>query len=117
MGEALSPLREQGVLLVGSGSMTHNLSDIRREGGPAAPHVLAFSTWIETQMKTGDLQAMLDYRVRAPESARVHPTDEHFVTIYFALGAAHWGQNLQVPVNYITREVMLGTLSMDAFSL
>lgn len=117
IGEALSPLREQGVLLVGSGSMTHNLSDIRREGGPAAPHVLAFSAWIEAQMKAGDLQAMLDYRVRAPEAARVHPTDEHFVTIYFALGAAHWGQTPQVPVNYITREVMLGTLSMDAFSL
>jgi 4,5-DOPA dioxygenase extradiol len=79
--------------------------------------VLAFIAWIEAQMKAGDLQAMLDYRVRAPESARVHPTDEHFVTIYFALGAARWGQEPHIPVNYITREVMLGTLSMDAFSL
>jgi 4,5-DOPA dioxygenase extradiol len=117
VGQALSPLREQGVLLVGSGSMTHNLSDIRREGGPAAPHVLAFSAWIEAQLKAGDLQTLLDYRARAPESARVHPTDEHFVTIYFALGAARWGQHPPVPVHYITREVMLGTLSMDAFSL
>jgi 4,5-DOPA dioxygenase extradiol len=117
MGQALSPLRAQGVSPVGSGSMTHNLSDLRREGGPAAAHVLAFSAWIEAQLKAGDLQALLDYRVRAPESARVHPTDEHFVPIYFALGAARWGQQPPVPVHYITREVMLGTLSMDAFSL
>lgn len=117
MGQALAPLREQGILLMGSGSMTHNLRELRRVQGPTEPYVTAFCDWVEDTLQSGDLSAMLDYRARAPGAERAHPTDEHFLPIYFALGAAGWGQSPQVLPQYISHEVVYSSLSMDAFSL
>ena len=117
VGHALAPLREQGILLVGSGSMTHNLYELHREDGPTEAYVTAFCGWVHDTLMQGDLSAMLDYRARAPHAVRAHPTDEHFLTIYFALGAAGWGQPGGPGPQYITREVQFRTLSMDAFSL
>ena len=117
MGQALAPLREQGILLVGSGSMTHNLYELRREDGPTEPYVTEFCGWVHDTLVQGDLPAMLDYRNRAPHAVRAHPTDEHFLTIYFALGAAGWGQPDGPLPQYITREVQFRSISMDAFSL
>ena len=117
VGQALAPLREQGILLVGSGSMTHNLYELRREDGPTEPYVTAFCDWVKDTLEHGDLPTMLDYRVQAPHAARAHPSDEHFLTIYFALGAAGWGQPEGPRPRYITREVQFRSISMDAFSL
>ena len=117
VGQALAPLRAQGILLVGSGSMTHNLRELRREEGPTEPYVTAFCGWVEDTLQRGDLAAMLDYRARAPHAARAHPSDEHFLTIYFALGAAGWGQPDGPRPEYIGHEVQLRSISMDAFSL
>ena len=117
IGQALAPLREQGILLVGSGSMTHNLYELRREEGPTEPYVTAFCGWVEGTLRQGDLAAMLDYRRRAPHAERAHPTDEHFRTIYFALGAAGWGQAGGPQPEYISHEVVYQSLSMDAFAL
>ena len=117
MGQALAGLREQGVLIVASGSMTHNLRELRRVQGPTEPYVTAFCDWVEDTLQSGDLSAMLDYRARAPGAERAHPTDEHFLPIYFALGAAGWGQSPQVLPQYISHEVVYSSLSMDAFSL
>ncbi len=117
VGQALAPLREQGILLVGSGSMTHNLHELRREDGPTEPYVTAFCGWVHDTLMQGDLSAMLDYRARAPHAARAHPSDEHFLTIYFALGAARWGQPQGTQPQYITRDVQFRSISMDAFSL
>ncbi len=117
VGQALAPLREQGILLVGSGSMTHNLRELRREDGPTEPYVTAFCGWVHDTLMQRDLPAMLDYRACAPHAARAHPSDEHFLTIYFALGAAGWGQPQGPQPEYITREVQFRSISMDAFSL
>lgn len=116
IGQALAPLREQGVLLMGSGGMTHNLRELRRVPGPTDPYVSAFTGWVEQTLKSGDLEAMLDYRARAPHAERAHPSDEHFLPIYFALGAAGWGRDAQVQPDYISHGVMFSTLSMDAVS-
>jgi 4,5-DOPA dioxygenase extradiol len=110
-------LREEGILLVGSGSMTHNLYELRREEGPTEPYVTAFCGWVQETLQRGDLAAMLDYRRRAPHAERAHPSDEHFRTIYFALGAAGWGQQQAVQLRYISQEVVYSSLSMDAFGL
>jgi 4,5-DOPA dioxygenase extradiol len=122
LGAALSDLREQGVLMVGSGSMTHNLqaffSGRPALEAPPAPYVQAFSRWVEARLLGNDLPAMLDYRAQAPAAAQAHPTDEHFLPLYFALGAAGWGadQPAQAPVavDYLSREVMHAHLAMDA---
>ncbi len=117
MGQALAPLREQGILLVASCSMTHNLYEMRREDGPTEAYVTAFCGWVQETLMRGDLDTMLDYRAQAPQAVRAHPTDEHFLTIYFALGAAHWGQPGGGTPAYITRDVQFRSLSMDAFGL
>ena len=113
MGAALRSLRSQGVLVVGSGSMTHNLAEFFGGAREPAPYVLEFSRWIEDALARGDLKALLNYRSQAPHAARAHPTDDHFLPLFFALGAA--GDDLRA--NYLSREVMYSMLAMDAFSL
>jgi len=88
LGRALAPLREQGALIVGSGSLTHNLYELRRDSGPTEPYVEAFADWVATTLDAGDTRAMLDYRGRAPHAERAHPTDEHLLPLLFAMGAA-----------------------------
>jgi 4,5-DOPA dioxygenase extradiol len=121
MGAALQNLRNEGVLIVGSGSMTHNLGEFfngRPElNAPSAQYVTEFSRWIENRVIQRDAQAMLHYRSQAPHAVRAHPTDEHFATIFFALGAAGWGTQANVKADYLSREVMYSILAMDAFAL
>ena len=113
MGVALRSLRQSGVLVMGSGSMTHNLREFFGGEREPAPYVLEFSRWIEDTLLRGDLAALLDYRRRAPHAARAHPTDDHLLPLFFALGAA--GDDLRP--DYLSREVMYGVLAMDAFAL
>ncbi|MGV1107001.1 DODA-type extradiol aromatic ring-opening family dioxygenase [Xanthomonas translucens] len=89
LGRALAPLRDEGVLLIGSGSITHNLHDVGRYAeGKDAPYVRPFIDWVEQALRREDLAALLDYRRQAPFAERAHPTDEHWLPIYFAMGAA-----------------------------
>jgi 4,5-DOPA dioxygenase extradiol len=95
VGAALSLLREEGVLLVGSGHITHNLRAVfgAMRGGIApdsemAKRVDAFVEWFAAQFAAGDRQAILDWRNRAPFVADNHPTDEHLMPLFFAYGAA-----------------------------
>lgn len=113
MGVALQGLRECGVLLVGSGSMTHNLGEFRGGEQAVAPYVTEFSRWIEVMIQQGDTAALLHYRELAPHAMRAHPSDDHFLPLFFALGAA--GANARP--TYLSREVMYGMLAMDTFAL
>lgn len=113
LGAALRGLRSQGVLVVGSGSMTHNLAEFFGGAREPAPYVVAFSRWMEAALVRGDLPALLDYRRQAPHAERAHPTEEHLLPIFFALGAA--GDDLRA--QYLSREVMYSMLAMDAFAL
>ena len=113
LGAALRGLRSQGVLVAGSGSMTHNLAEFFGGEREPAPYVLEFSRWIEAALARGDLAALLDYRNQAPHALRAHPTEDHFLPLFFALGAA--GADLRA--NYLSREVMYSMLAMDAFAL
>ena len=119
LGQALAGLRAQGVLVVGTGSMTHNLREFFG-GRPAldaepAPYVLAFREWVEQTLMAGDVERLCDYRVQAPEAERAHPTDEHFLPLFFALGAASGGEGVGRP-DYLSREVMYRYLAMDAMA-
>jgi 4,5-DOPA dioxygenase extradiol len=118
VGRALAPLADEGVLLMGSGSVTHNLSEFRlRDAGPdpaPAPYVAAFADWLRTAIAARDLDALLDYRRRAPHAQRAHPTDEHLVPLWFAIGAA-MGPRASFGAEGLNPAVAHGMLAMDAF--
>lgn len=95
LGRALAPLREEGVLLIGSGHITHNLraffGAVRRGEAvdPAlAAKVKAFTDWFDDRLSAGAVDDVLDWKEKAPFPAENHPTDEHLMPIFFALGAA-----------------------------
>lgn len=113
IGQALATLRSEGVLVVGSGSMTHNLRELVRQASDPQTYVLEFCRWIEDRIRAHDMDSLLHWREQAPHALRAHPTDEHFLTLYFALGAG--GE--QADVHYLSREVMYGVLAMDSFIL
>lgn len=112
LGQALQDLRSRGVLLVGSGSMTHNLREFFGGECQAASYVAEFSRWVEQQVQAGAIDVLLDWQQQAPHALRAHPTDEHFLPLYFALGAGAGSTP-----HYLSREVMHGMLAMDAFAL
>lgn len=113
LGRALRALRARGVLLMGTGSMTHNLGEFFGGGHEPAPYVLAFSRWVEEKIAQGDLPSLLNYRTLAPHAERAHPTEDHFLPLFFALGAAEDGAR----PDYLSREVRYGMLAMDALAL
>ncbi len=113
MGAALAGLRALGVLVMGSGSMTHNLGEFFGGERAVAPYVTEFSRWIETQLSTGNLDTLLAYRAQAPHASRAHPSEDHFLPLFFALGAA----GADARPSYLSREVMYSMLAMDAFTL
>lgn len=118
MGQALAGLREQGVLIVASGSMTHNLREFfggrPQWDATPSPYVQEFSAWVEQALLEQDRERLFDYRAQAPHAVRSHPTDEHYLPLYFALGAAGWGQPGAAAPEYFNREVMYSYLAMDA---
>ena len=87
LGQALAPLRDAGVLIVSSGSLTHNLATIGVETTPSWAR--DFDQWIAETLAAGNLDAVLDWRQRAPAAGIAHPDDGgHFNVLMYALGAA-----------------------------
>lgn len=114
LGRALESLRAENVLIVGSGSFTHNLSRLRREAadGPQPPDVVAFADWFDEAIAEGRLEDLLDYRKRAPYAVQQHPTDEHLLPLYVALGA---GGEPTTPQR-LHSSAMYSSLRMDAYA-
>jgi 4,5-DOPA dioxygenase extradiol len=93
VGEALSSLADEDVLVIGSGHVTHNLRDWAthpRESAPL-PYAREFAEWLHARLLAGDRVSLLDYRARAPDATRAHPSEEHFLPVFTALGAAGRG--------------------------
>ncbi len=91
VGRRLAPLRDEGVLIVGSGFMTHSFEAIHRYlrgDDSGASHVAEFDAWAAETLARGDVDTLLDYRHKAPAVAYAHPTVDHFVPLFVALGAA-----------------------------
>ena len=90
LGQALAPLIEEGVLVIGSGSVTHNLHALhgRAEDAPAPDWVEGFQDWLADRLAARDTRAVLEARCTGPFGRENHPTPEHLLPLYVALGAA-----------------------------
>lgn len=113
LGQALRALREEGVLILGSGSLTHNLRRLVFGDPQAAPRDFAvqFADWVEAALQARRDEAMLNYRAEAPEAVANHPSDEHFLPLFVALGAATPGRAAVT----LHRSMEYGSLAMDAY--
>ena len=118
LGAALAPLAAEGVLVLGSGSITHNLRRAFAGGlrgprdAPEIPESTAFRTWFAERSAARDWDALFDYRSRAPHAVDMHPTDEHLLPWYVAAGAGGRGQ---APLR-LHESVELGCIGMDAYA-
>ena len=97
LGAALASLSGENVLIIASGHMTHNLMDYMRPGGGERPSVdsRAFRDWVHAQLMGGDSEPLLDWLHAAPAAKFAHPTPEHFLPLFVALGAAGAGHRTQ----------------------
>ncbi len=112
LGQALAPMRNRGVLIMGSGSITHNLHEFRQPHGTPADYILEFTDWVREAVRTRDIAKLVNYRSLAPHAHRAHPTEEHFISLLVAIGASSAGENVDV----IPGGVDCGILSMESYA-
>jgi 4,5-DOPA dioxygenase extradiol len=117
-GESLAPLAAEGVLILGTGSLTHNLRRVFAGGlnakveQPEIAECAAFRNWFKQRSDALDWEALLAYRERAPHAADMHPTDEHLLPWYIAAGAGGRG----TAPRRVHESVTYGSLAMDAYA-
>lgn len=111
LGRALAPLRHEGVLVLGSGGIVHNLRELDWQGtdGRVMPWAKAFNDWVAANAGAGDEEALVDWLARAPEPRRAHPTPDHFMPFFVALGAGGF------PAKRLDLGFDLGSLGMDGY--
>jgi len=111
LGRALAPLRERGILVLGSGSLTHNLYEFRQsETETPEGYVEEFVQWIRRAALAHDDAALADFH-GAPHGRRAHPSDEHYLPLLVAAGASDAAE----PVEVIEGGVTYGVLSMEGY--
>jgi 4,5-DOPA dioxygenase extradiol len=121
IGQALATLRAEGVLILASGSATHNLGEFvgvqptggnRRYDAPPPDWVKVFDEWLAERIAEGNWEAVLNYRKIAPHAEKNHPTDEHLLPLFVALGAGgHQVKGMQLHHSY-----NYGAFSMAAYA-
>ena len=114
VGRALASLRDQGVLVIGSGGFVHNLGDLDWDhpDAPMPDWAASFAEWMRVRLDAGDIPALLDWERLAPNPRRAHPTVEHLMPLFVALGAA--GEHFDVRTVHRSHE--FGSLALDAFA-
>lgn len=111
LGEALAPLSERGVLILGSGSLTHNLREFVMGATRVAPYAEEFVAWIREAVVGGDVERLKHALALAPHAARAHPTPEHFLPLLVAAGAA----KRSAPVRVLEGGMTYGVISMESY--
>lgn len=111
LGRALAALRRRGVLIVGSGSLTHNLYEFRQHVRDPE-YAQEFADWVRGAVEARDVAALVDYRRRAPHAARAHPSEDHYLPLLVAAGASDARDATRLIEGGMTYEV----LSMDSFA-
>lgn len=115
LGEALRPLRDEGVMILATGSITHNLRDLMRTSpdAPPAAWASAFTEWIDEKVEARAIDDLLHYRERAPNAVHAHPTEDHLLPFFVALGA---GAAESEPAARLHHSFTYGTLGMDVYA-
>jgi 4,5-DOPA dioxygenase extradiol len=88
IGRKLAPLRDEGVLIIGSGFFTHNLRAITGDDSVVSPVMAEFDDWGRRALAAGDVDALVDFERKAPAGRLAHPRTEHFAPLFVTLGAA-----------------------------
>ncbi|MCR6629334.1 MAG: dioxygenase [Magnetospirillum sp.] len=109
LGRALAPLRDEGVLILASGAATHNLRAYFSNDERAAERSRSFTDWLSDAVTQGRTDELLDYRARAPEAVFAHPTDEHLLPLFVALGAGGGAGR-------VLHRSLDGSLAMDTYA-
>ena len=112
LGQALTPLRKQGVLVLASGSMTHNLREFRYADEKPQDYAIEFTRWVRRTVLDHDANQLLNYRSLAPHAQRAHPTDEHFLPLMVAMGASEEGEQVKLLDGGVDHSV----LSMESYA-
>jgi 4,5-DOPA dioxygenase extradiol len=114
LGKALASLRDENILVIGSGSMTHNLHEFYSSDLPpdaaALPWVAAFTEWVHERIEAGANDELVNYRKLAPHAVDNHPTDEHLMPLFIAIGAGE--NNKGRRIHSSSRS---GVISMDTY--
>ena len=110
LGQALAPLRAQGVVIMASGSMTHNLYEFRPDATRPEPYVQEFAAWVRAAVLANATDSLLHYRELAPHAQRAHPSEEHFLPLLVACGAR--GDDA---AQVIDESIVHGMLSMESY--
>lgn len=111
LGRALQPLSKQGVMILGSGSLTHNLYEFSIAGADEASYAKEFTHWVRMRVLAGDAEELINADTLAQHAKRAHPSDEHYLPLLIALGAASPNSQTQVLEGGIT----YGVLSMESY--
>ncbi|HEY0268147.1 MAG TPA: class III extradiol ring-cleavage dioxygenase, partial [Methyloradius sp.] len=111
MGQAIGALQDEGIMILCSGAITHNLHDFftMQRDAPLLPYVMEFANWMAEKAASNDIDALLNYRKLAPHAVRAHPHEDHLVPLFVALGAARGAMKRYQPEN------TFGILAMDAY--
>jgi 4,5-DOPA dioxygenase extradiol len=113
LGHALAPLADDRVLIIGSGHTTHNLRDWMTNPRRQEPlrYAQLFAEWVNERLQAHDVDALTRYREEAPEAKRAHPSEEHFLPLFVALGAA----GPDADVKRVVEGFEAGALAMDSY--
>lgn len=110
LGQQLRALREQGVLIVGSGNTVHNLRAMNRAAADHASYdwVQTFDQWVAERITTGHLEGLVDFQAQGQNAQMAHPSHEHFLPLLYAAGAAKAGE----PVSFFNEGYQLASIAM-----
>ncbi len=109
LGASVRPLRDEGVFIMATGSMTHNLVE-RNRPGVDLNYVPVFARWVRKAIESGHREDLLNWKQQAPFALRAHPSDDHFVPLFIAMGASWPNESPQ----WLNDEIQFEFLAMDA---
>jgi 4,5-DOPA dioxygenase extradiol len=113
IGRALASFRNVNILIIGTGNFTHNLHEaFRGQHTTTPPWVTAFAEWVVQRVANADIESLLDWQKLAPYAQENHPTPEHFLPFFVALGAG----GMPLGAKHIHEDTALGVLAMDAYA-